>query len=394
MTLGARLTARLDRSGPVAFALFAVAAAFTTYFCMYAFRKPFAVATYGDARLGPLDLKGALVVIVLWAEAALVVFALVPPGGKALAIFANGLPLGAVWGVAFSFLEGRTSSDILGAGLSCSYIVASGLVKTVGAALLVRGVSESWMPAAVGAMFMPLFFLAAWALSRVPPPSPDDVRARTARAPMDRAARRRFMARHALGLVFLVLVYFFLTAYRDFRDNFAADIWQGLGRSGEPELFALSELAVAAPVLIGMVLLYRVRDNRNALIATFGLMIAGSVLVGAATLLFDLGAIGPMPWTILVGVGLYLGYVPYGCVLFDRLIGALGVVATAVFLIYISDAVAYAGSVGVVLYKKLGQPEVSMLDFFRGLSYATSVASTVLFALAAGYFLRRSRAPR
>jgi Family of unknown function (DUF5690) len=30
-------------------------------------------------------------------------------------------------------------------------------------------------------------------------------------------------------------------------------------------------------------------------------------------------------WMIAVGLGLHLGHVPYGCVLFDRTIAALGV---------------------------------------------------------------------
>jgi hypothetical protein len=38
---------------------------------------------------------------------------------------------------------------------------------------------------------------------------------------------------------------------------------------------------------------------------------------------------------------------------------------TAVFLIYVSDAVAYGGSVGVVAYKMFGQAELPYLDFFR-----------------------------
>jgi hypothetical protein len=95
---------------------------------------------------------------------------------------------------------------------------------------------------------------------------------------------------------------------------------------------------------------------------------------------------------ILVGLGLYLGYVPYGCVLFDRTIAALGIVATAVFLIYVSDAVAYGGSVGVVLYKNLGQANISKLQFFRYFSYATSGICIVSLAISGAYFLRR--APR
>ncbi|TMQ06534.1 MAG: hypothetical protein E6J91_37750 [Deltaproteobacteria bacterium] len=92
----------------------------------------------------------------------------------------------------------------------------------------------------------------------------------------------------------------------------------------------------------------------------------------------------------LVGLGLYLGYVPYGCVLFDRTIAALQIVATAVFLIYVSDGVAYGGSVVAQLYKALGQASMSKLDFFRYFSYATSAVCLVFFAISAGYFLRRA----
>src|SRR5437588_12678790 len=110
-------------------------------------------------------------------------------------------------------------------------------------------------------------------------------------------------------------------------------------------------------------------------------MASGAALIGVGTLLFDAGVIPPMPWMIRVGLGLYLGYVPYGCVLFDRMIAALGTVATAVFLIYISDAVAYGGSVGIVLYKVLGQADISKLQFFRYFSYAMSAVCIAFLSL-------------
>jgi len=119
-------------------------------------------------------------------------------------------------------------------------------------------------------------------------------------------------------------------------------------------------------------------------------MWAGAAMIGAGTILFDLGVLPPMAWMIAVGLGLYLGYVPYGCVLFDRTIAALQIVATAVFLIYVSDAVAYGGSVGIVLYKNLGQASISKLQFFRYFSYVTCVVCVVCLATSARYFLRRA----
>jgi hypothetical protein len=198
------------------------------------------------------------------------------------------------------------------------------------------------------------------------------------------------------GLLLLVIVYLFLTGYRDFRDNFAAEIWADLGEGGQASRFTLTEIPIALAVMVVLGLLYLVKDNRRGLLLTYAIMIGGSALIGISTLLFDAGAIGPMAWMTSVGLGLYLGYVPYGCVLFDRTIAALRVVATAVFLIYVSDAVAYGGSVAIVVYKVLGQADISKLEFFRYFSYATSVVCTTFFLMSCVYFLRRARtgAPR
>jgi hypothetical protein len=418
-----RFTHWLGRASPALFATYAVIVAFTTYFCMYAYRKPFAAARYEGEAIGDLDLKSALIIsqlagyalskmlgvkfnsemppgrrawalvfLIVWAEAALVLFAVLPNEGKVLALFLNGLPLGTVWGVVFSFLEGRRTSEILGAGLSCAYVVASGAVKSIGATLLGAGVSEAWMPATTGLVFLPLFLLAVWGLSLVPPPSAADVAARTEREPMSRADRRAFTQRYLPGLFLLVLVYLFLTSYRDFRDNYAAEIWTDLGSSQSASVFTLTEIPIALSVMFVLGLLYLVKNNRVGLLLTYAIMIAGSALIGVGTLLFDLGAVGPKTWMILVGLGLYLGYVPYGCVLFDRTIAALGVVATAVFLIYVSDAVAYGGSVALVLYKVFGQAETSKLDFFRDFSYVASLVCTTFFTVCCVYFMRQSRA--
>jgi hypothetical protein len=417
-----RVRGWLVTASPGAFSFYAVTMAFTAYFAMYAFRKPFAAAHYADQSVWILPLKPALAIgqiagyalskwlgvkfnsemrperrawalifLVAWAELALVLFAVLPAPGKVIALFLNGLPLGMVWGVVFSFLEGRRVSEILGAGLSCAYIVSSGIVKSVGAKLLGTGVSEAWMPAVTGLMFLPVFLAAVWGLSLIPPPSAADVSARTEREPMNAHERRAFLRRFWTGLVVLVLTYLLLTGYRDFRDNYAAEIWQDLGQGDRADVFALTELAVAAPVMLVLGLLYLVKDNRLALLLTYVIMAVGALLVGASTLMFDAGMIGPFLWMTLVGLGLYLGYVPYGCVLFDRTIAAMHIVATAVFLIYVSDSVAYTGSVGVHLYKALGQANMSKLQFFRDFSYLTSAICLVLFVVSGVYFLRRAQ---
>ncbi len=417
-----RVTRWLARSSPAVFATYAACVAFTTYFCMYSYRRPFAAAHYAGETVAGFDLKSALIIGQLcgyalskmigikvnselapgkraWAlvlligsaELALVAFAFAPPAGKVVALFLNGIPLGTVWGICISFLEGRRTSEILGAGLSCAYVVASGVVKAVGAALLAAGISEAWMPAISGLLFLPLFLLSVRGLSLLPAPDASDVATRVKREPMSAVQRRAFIRRYLPGLACLVLVYLGLTSYRDFRDNFAAEIWADLGQDGRASSFALTEIPIAVSVMLVLGTLYLVKDMRRGLFFTYAIMIAGSVLIGISTLAFDAGMLGASTWMTLVGLGLYLGYVPYGSVLFDRTIASLGVVATAVFLIYVSDGVAYGGSVAIVIYKTVGQATTSRLTFFRYFSYATSILSTLGFTVAGAYFLRTSR---
>lgn len=402
-------------------ALWAVAAAFTAYFCMYSFRKPFAAAPFEGEAFG-LELKIALVLsqvigyalskfigirlvsetparrrattlitLIAIAELALVVFGFVGPQGKVVAIFFNGLPLGAVWGLVFAFLEGRRTTELLGAGLSASYIVSSGIVKGVGLKLMQLGIPEGWMPAATGALFLPLFLLAVLALARLPPPTRADIDARTERAVMHGEDRRSFFARFAPGLTALTGLYVFLTAYRDFRDNFSAEVFAELGVL-DAKVFAGTETIVAVCVLALLGAIFLIENNRRALLAIHALMGLGVGLIALATAGFRLEMIDGVTWMILIGVGLYLAYVPYGCVLFDRLIAATGVVATAVFMIYVTDAFGYVGSVGVLLFKSFGGRDVGWLDFLVGFSWVTAAIGGLGFLISGVYFARITRA--
>ena len=61
--------------------------------------------------------------------------------------------------------------------------------------------------------------------------------------------------------------------------------------------------------------------------------------LAASTFAFQQGWIEGTSFMTLVGLGLYLSYVPFGCVLFDRIVAMLGVAVTAVFTIQLADAI-------------------------------------------------------
>lgn len=400
----------LSAAGPMAVAAYALAAAFTAYFSMYAFRKPFAVATYADVAweftvgfktvmilsqvfgyalsklLGVVVVSGApahrrallILALIGAAELALLGFAVVPAPVAPVAMFLNGLSLGMIWGLVFATLEGRRTSEVLGTGLCTSFIVASGAVKSVGSWLMVdHGVPERWMPAATGALFFPLLALSVVLLAQTPPPDAQDVAERMERVPMTAADRRAFVSATGFGLGLVVLAFVALTALRDFRDNFAVEIWSAIGYPDAPQVFTVSELPAAVVVLVLLAGTVVIRNNRRAVLVIHGLMIAGAVAVAAATAAFQAGWISAVWWMILLGAGIYVGYVPGTSILADRLTAAVRLPANAAYFMYLLDACGYAGSVLLLLFKELGAAQLNWLPFFVGLCYAVAGLAAV-----------------
>lgn len=411
------------------FTLFASFAAFSCYFCMYAFRRPFAAAGFEGL---PLELAVAgrvveaktlfliaqvlgycvskffgvkvcseiprprlavaLLCCIAAAWLALLGFALLPLPWKPLAIFLNGLPLGMVWGLVVRYLEGRKVSELLLAALSCSYILSSGEVKRTGAWLLEKGVTEFWMPFAAGAIYLLPFAASVGLLSLLPPPSAEDERLRTRRTVMNRDERLAFARRFLPGLVLLCTFYVILTGYRDFRDSFQANLFLEMGIT-DPAAFSRTERPIAFGVMLLLGLAFLVKGARSGLAVVCLLMTAGMILLAGSTLLHRQGRIGGETWMALGGFGAYLAYVPFGSVLFDRIIAATRFAGTAVFAIYLADALGYTGSVGVMIYRDIFAGDTGRLEFFGDFSLLVAAAGVPLMILSAAYFLRCSKPP-
>jgi len=345
------------------------------------------------SELDPAKRASAIVVLILTAELALVLFALIPAPWNVAAMFLNGLPLGMIWGLVFGFMEGRRTSEVLGAVVCASFIVSSGAVKSVGKlVMLYWHVSPFWMPAVAGALFLPLLFVSVIALSALPPPNALDEAARVRRAPMGAAARSAFLAEYGIGVGLLVAAYVLATALRDFRDNFAAELWSGLGYGNGAAIFTASELPVAALALIALGLIMTVRDNARALMVIHAVIIAGLVLLGGSTLAFHLGWLGPISWMILSGAGLYMAYTPFNAMLFDRMIAVSGRIGTAGFLIYVADASGYVGSCALLIWRNFGLMQLNWMQVFTASAYFTSLIGMVLVALSAVFFVRKAAA--
>lgn len=398
----------------------AAAAAFCVYFCMYAFRKPFSAGTFEGQEVFGLGMKTvlvlsqlcgymlskfigvkivsemprarravALVILIGAAELALVGFAFLPVPAKVLMLFLNGLPLGMVFGIVLAYLEGRRQTEALAAGLCASFIVSSGVVKSVGRWLIERqGVSEFHMPYLTGAMFLlPLFFF-VWLLHRTPEPTDEDRRIRSDRKVMNAQERRKFFLAYAPGLSMLLFVYIVLTITRTMRDDFGVEIWTSLGVSEKPAVFAQSEMIVG--IVATAVNAFAICFVRNlaALRAASVLMCVGFALAIGAAVGQLTGHVTPFPFMVACGIGLYIPYVAFHTTMFERIVAASPRNGNLAFLMYLADSVGYLGYAAVVGAKMFGPDDIDIFWIFRSTLLWGSAASIAAIIFAHLYFCR------
>jgi hypothetical protein len=401
-------------------------AAFGTYFCMYAFRKPFTAAKFEDFALWGVQYKVILVTAQVFgymlskfigikvvsemppgrrvalllaligvAELTLIGFGVTPVPYNFIWLFLNGIPLGMVFGLVMGFLEGRRQTEALMAGLCASFIVADGVVKSVGARILSLGVSEFWMPAVAGLVFVPPLLVFAGMLSRIPSPSESDVEARSERSTMNADDRWSLFWRYALGLTLIVVAYTLVTVLRSIRADFAPELWAGL-QTAKPsdDVYGWTEFLVGLAVmsLAGATVL--IRDNRTAFFAALGLAIGGTVLVMFALLGLKAVLLSPFAFMVIHGLGMYLPYIAVHTTIFERLLAMTRDRGTVGYLMYLADSFGYLGYVAVMLIRNFAVPQGDVLSFFLQISWIIAGLCLGLFVPAAIYFGRHPATQR
>ncbi len=403
--------------------LYAAIAAFLAYTMIFGFRKSFTVCTFDGMRFFGLSYKIILVLsqmigyllakfygirfiaelqrmgrykiiglLVGIAWLAWLFFAFVPPPYNAVFLFINGFPLGMLWGVVFSYIEGRRTTDFIGASLAVSFIFSSGFVKTVGGWLLLSfHLSEFWVPFVTGLVFALPLVVFVWLLEKIPPPDADDIAARMNRVPMLAADRKKFLKRFLPGLVAVVLVYGFATVFRDIRDNFSADMWKELGYGNQPAIFSQTETPITLVILLLIGSMVLIKNSYRALMVAHVFIGIGFVLAGICTYFFLLGKMDPVWWMTAVGLGLYMVYIPFNSVFFERLIAAFRFTGNVGFLIYIADSFGYLGSVGVLLSKEIFRVKLNWVNFFSNSVIILSFAGVAITIFSAIYFINKHR---
>jgi len=117
----------------------------------------------------------------------------------------------------------------------------------------------------------------------------------------------------------------------------------------------------------------------------------GFALSGICTFFFVRQQLDPVWWMTAVGLGLYMVYIPFNSVFFERLIAAFRFTGNVGFLIYLADSFGYLGSVSVLLSKEIFKVKLNWVGFFSNSVLILSVVGVLITVFSGYYFAGRQR---
>ena len=400
------------------FVLWAGGTALLSYSLVYALRKPFTAAEFEGFQVAGMDYKIVVSIIQLigyvcakmlgikfiselkpegrlrfiigsaaLSEVSLLAFGLLPVPYNIFALFFNGLSLGCMWGVIFSFLEGRRTTDLLASIMGVSMALSSGVAKSLGLYVLNDiGVSEFWMPALVGAAAFPPLCFMGWMMTKFPAPTAADIAARTKRTTLDGRQRRQLFVKFMPLLIMLFGANLLLTVQRDIKEDFIVCIID----VSQVSSWAFAYLdSIATLVLLGAFALLSAVDNHLRALCLILIM----SIIGMGTVAFlgaEGGAMGlPVTaWLFLQTLCIDIAYLSFQTIFFERFIACFKVKGNVGFFIITIDFIGYLGTLALLLFKEFQAPHIDWTSFYNGMSVYVGIACCVAFAGSIVYIIK------
>ena len=399
------------------FVLWAGGTALLSYSLVYALRKPFTAAEFEGLQVMGMDYKIAVSIIQLLgyvfakllgikyiselkpegrlkfiigsaalSEVSLLAFGLLPLPYNIVALFFNGLSLGCMWGVIFSFLEGRRTTDILASIMGVSMALSSGLAKSLGLYTLNSlHVSEFWMPALIGAIAFPLLCFTGWMMTKFPAPTEADIASRSVRVILNGRERWALFKRYMPLLIMLFGANLLLTVQRDIKEDFIVCIVDVNTVSS----WAFAQIdSISTFILLATFALLATTYNHLRVLCI--LLVLSMLSMG--TLAFvgaDLHgfAIPTTIWLFLQSLCLDMAYLSFQTIFFERFIACFKIRGNVGFFIITIDFVGYVGTLALLGFKEFYASHIDWAVFYNHLSVIVGVTCCVCFAGSLVYML-------
>ncbi len=403
------------------FVLWAGGAALLSYSLVYALRKPFTAAAFEGLEAFGMDYKVVatitqilgyliakfigikliselkkehrlrfIIISVIVAEASLILFATLPTPYNVFAMFFNGLSLGCMWGVIFSFIEGRRTTDILASLLGISIVISSGVAKSLGLfTMQTLHISEFWMPAFIGAFALPLLATLGYIMNRLPQPTAEDIATKSQRVPLNGQQRRALFINFMPVLILLLVANLMLVILRDIKEDFLVNIIDMKGHSSW--LFAQVDSIVTLIILALFGVMGFIKSNIKVLVILLSMVVAGTATLSFVSFNYDALQLNTITWLFIQSLSLYIAYLCFQSIFFDRFIACFRIKGNVGFFIVTIDFIGYTGTVLVLMFKEFFHADINWLEFYNRASGYVGIICTVAFTCSIIYLVQRHR---
>lgn len=396
----------------ILFILWAGGAALLSYSLVYALRKPYTAAEFSGLDFFGFDYKIAVTTIqilgyliskfagikiisemqreqrfrffvgfVSCAELSLLAFALLPHPYNTIAMFFNGLSLGCMWGIIFSFIEGRRVTDLLASLLGVSIVFSSGLSKSIGLYVMNElNVDAFWMPAMIGGVAFPLLLLLGYGLKKLPNPTEEDIRQKSERVTMNKDSRKALIKQYAPILVLLFVGNLLILVLRDIKEDFLVNILDMSKHSSW--LFAQVDSVVTLIILGMFALLTFCKHNMKALLILMSFVILSCMVMTYISLFYASLNLSPVTWLFVLSLSLYVVFLTFQTIFFDRFIACFRIKGNVGFFIAMIDFIGYAGTVLILFSKEFFQIQTDWFVLFNQMAAVVGGVCIIIFSSA------------
>ena len=391
------------------FVLWAGGTALLSYSLVYALRKPFTAAEFEGLQVFSMDYKIVVSIIQLLgyvsakllgikyiselrpegrlkfiigsaalSEISLIAFGLLPMPYNIMALYFNGLSLGCMWGVIFSFLEGRRTTDILASIMGVSMALSSGVAKSLGLYTLnVLHVSEFWMPALIGAIAFPLLCFTGWMMTRFPQPTAADIASRSVRVTLNGHQRWALFRRFMPLLIMLFAANLLLTVQRDIKEDFIVCIIDVSTVSSWA--FAQIDSIATLVLLATFALLSTTYDHLKVLCILLVLSTCGMGTLAFLGANFEQVGLPTTIWLFLQSLCLDMAYLSFQTIFFERFIACFKIKGNVGFFIITIDFVGYLGTLALLLFKEFYASHIDWASFYNSMSLYIGIVCCLAF---------------
>ena len=176
---------------------------------------------------------------------------------------------------------------------------------------------------------------------------------------------------------------------RDIKEDFLVVIIDMSNQSSW--LFAQIDSIVTLLILVMFALLTFCKNNMKALLILMSFVIVSCLVMTYVSLFHSILELSPITWLFIMSLSLYVAYLTFQTIFFDRFIACFKIKGNVGFFIAMIDFIGYTGTASILISKEIFKIETDWFLLFNNMAAIIGCLCSFLFALAMGLLIKENR---